>query len=178
MRKISVVKRMDLNEVKTKSGILKETVRCNNCGNDKSTLITMGRDFEYDSTTDDEFKVVRCQTCGLVYLNPRPAISELPTIYPKNYFSYSLVNEDELNRSSLTYLLRRKFYAKKFLDDLSFCPQTDSGEIKVLDVGCGDGRNLNWYRQLDPSRVKTFGVEMEPKAKFEAEKNGHTIFSQ
>ena len=54
------------------------------------TPVTSGRDYEYE-TTPDTFHMVRCNSCGLLYLNPRPnprpGIHDLPTIYPENYYS-------------------------------------------------------------------------------------------
>ena len=160
-----------------KQNIAKTFVHCNNCGADDTDLVTVGHEFEYDNTTPDEFPVVRCRRCGLVYLNPRPAVSELSTIYPPNYFSYSLVKEDQENRSSLTYKLRKALYARKFRGDLEQCPGfREGGTARVLDIGCGDGRNLNWYKEMAPGRVETCGVELDPKAKRIAEANGHTVW--
>ena len=160
-----------------KPNIEKSWVACNNCGRDETDLVTVGREYEYDNTTSDEFTVVRCRACGLVYLNPRPAVSELSTIYPPNYFSYSLVKEDQENRSSLTYRLRKALYDRKFRHDLEECPGFKAGgSARVLDIGCGDGRNLNWYKEIDLERVQTFGVELDPKAQRIAEGNGHTVW--
>jgi len=160
-----------------KRDIEKTHVACNNCGADDTETVTVGHEFEYDNTTPDEFPVVRCRRCGLVYLDPRPAVSELSTIYPPNYFSYSLVKEDKENQSSMTYRLRKALYARKFRSDLEEVPGfRDGGPARVLDIGCGDGRNLNWYREIDPARVTTCGVELDPKAKRIAEDNGHTVW--
>jgi SAM-dependent methyltransferase len=160
-----------------KQNVEKTAVPCNNCGKDDTELVTVGREFEYDNTTPDEFNVVRCRHCQLMYLNPRPAVSELSTIYPPNYFSYSLVKEDEENLSSLTYRLRKRLYAQKFRGDLQQCPGFTTGaRVRVLDIGCGDGRNLNWYKEIDPARVETHGVELNPRAKAIAERHGHTVY--
>ncbi len=72
-----------------KSGIKKVETSCNFCGGSDRKLITTGREHEYDNTTSDVFNVVKCTGCGLVYLNPRPDVSELSTIYPPNYYSYN-----------------------------------------------------------------------------------------
>jgi 2-polyprenyl-3-methyl-5-hydroxy-6-metoxy-1,4-benzoquinol methylase len=160
-----------------KVNIEKCIVVCNNCGHDDTELVTVGHEFEYDNTTPDEFPVVRCRHCHLTYLNPRPAISELSTIYPPNYFSYSLVKEDVDNRSSPTYKLRKALYARKFRGDLDQCPSFRcGGKTRVLDIGCGDGRILNWYKEIDPARVETYGVDLDERAKRIAEGNGHTVF--
>ena len=62
-------------------------VPCNLCGSGRYSVIARGPDFEY-STVPDEFTVVKCNECGMVYLNPRPRPCELETIYPKSYVPY------------------------------------------------------------------------------------------
>src|SRR5580704_17260374 len=71
-----------------RANIEKVHVACNNCGATGGEVIAHGRDHEYP-TTPDTFTVVRC-ACGLVYLDPRPSVSELDTIYPKDYYAYQL----------------------------------------------------------------------------------------
>src|SRR4029450_1058589 len=73
-----------------KSNIRKVETTCNTCGSTNTEIVTTGSEHEYDNTTDDVFTVVRCTDCGLVYLNPRPDLSELETIYPPNYYAYKI----------------------------------------------------------------------------------------
>jgi 2-polyprenyl-3-methyl-5-hydroxy-6-metoxy-1,4-benzoquinol methylase len=155
-----------------KSGIKKVDTICNNCGSEKSELVTVGHEHEYDNTTDDEFKVVRCSECGLVYLNPRPDISELSVIYPPNYYAYSIEEGyDEKQRQNLYYKFRYAGILKGLEGILSFCP--DSESMKVLDIGCADGHVLNWFRQVKTRKVETYGVDMHEAAVEKANARGH-----
>jgi SAM-dependent methyltransferase len=62
-----------------------ERVDCNLCGGADSRVLYSLRDYRYFTDTV-EWDVVRCQTCGLGYLNPRPTQDEIERYYPSRYF--------------------------------------------------------------------------------------------
>ncbi|MCC7530869.1 MAG: class I SAM-dependent methyltransferase [Candidatus Melainabacteria bacterium] len=159
-----------------KVGIKKVEVCCNNCGSRASSLVTEGVEHEYKNTTSDIFRVVKCHDCGLVYLNPRPDISELSTIYPSEYYAYHLAekNVEKENTNSLLYRARRNVYLSRLERALSLSAQ--KGSLKVLDIGCADGRALNWYKQVRCANVETFGVDFDEKAVQLARNAGHTVY--
>ena len=47
-----------------------ETIKCDLCGEENFTFLFEGHD--YLSFSPNTFKVMRCNSCGLVCLNPRP----------------------------------------------------------------------------------------------------------
>src|SRR5947209_4166610 len=49
---------------------------CCVCNDDNAVPCGIGEDFEY-RTSRDSFVAMRCQGCGLIYLSPRPDVSEL-----------------------------------------------------------------------------------------------------
>ena len=159
-----------------KSAIKKVDVSCIICGSSDSALVTEGVEHEYKTTTDDVFRVVKCARCGLHYLNPRPDVSELKTIYPDEYYAYHLQskNVERENKHSLLYKARRFVHLSRLTRALSLCVTT--GHLKVLDVGCADGRALNWYRQVERFEVKTYGVDFDPIAVERARQQGHTVY--
>lgn len=159
-----------------KVAIKKVEVCCNNCGSINSSLVTEGVEHEYKNTTSDVFRVVKCRDCGLVYLNPRPDISELSTIYPSEYYAYHLAekNVEKENTNSLLFKARRNVYLSRLERALSRC--APKGDLKVLDVGCADGRALNWYKQARSANVETFGVDFDEKAVQMARNAGHTVY--
>ena len=53
-----------------------EPARCCICGTRDAEPVGVGEDFEY-RTSPDSFLTVRCDHCGLVYLDPRPTRAEL-----------------------------------------------------------------------------------------------------
>jgi len=159
-----------------KTAIKKVEVCCNNCGSSASSLYTLGVEHEYKNTTSDVFRVVKCQDCGLVYLNPRPDISELSTIYPDEYYAYHLAekNVEKENTASLLYKARRHVYLTRLEKALALTGAKES--LRVLDIGCADGRALNWYRQVRSAKVETFGVDFDEKAVELARNAGHTVY--
>jgi 2-polyprenyl-3-methyl-5-hydroxy-6-metoxy-1,4-benzoquinol methylase len=158
-----------------KSNIQKVETTCNNCGAPDTSFITDGVEHEYDNTTDDVFHVVRCNGCGLAYLNPRPHVSELSTIYPSNYYAYHLEEGyDDAQRSNLYYKLRYANILAGLERVLSFVPK---GKVKVLDIGCADGHVLNWFGRVRTHHVETFGVDMNERAVEKAKAQGHQAFA-
>ncbi|MBS1954061.1 MAG: class I SAM-dependent methyltransferase [Cyanobacteria bacterium SZAS-4] len=123
--------------ISTKSGITKVSTRCNLCNADDYELVTTGREHEYDNTTADDFNVVRCTKCGLIYLNPRPDVSELSTIYPVNYYSYNQkALRDQANPNSILHQLRYKGFQAKIRKSLSLCEhENESAEGKLAGGG-------------------------------------------
>lgn len=163
---------------KPKSNIQKVDSACNLCGSSRRLPVTSGREHEYLNTTDDLFNVVRCADCGLVYLDPRPDVSELPTIYPPNYYSY---NQDKLRRNanpdSLLLRIRYKGFRAKIEKSLSLLSLKSNEIVRVLDIGCGDGHLLNLYREARGTNVETTGVDFSLSAVILAAAQGHNTYS-
>ncbi len=158
-----------------KSDIQKVDTTCNNCGSAQRELITTGSEHEYDNTTDDVFNVVRCTNCGLAYLNPRPDVSELATIYPANYYAYAIEeNYDESQRQNLYFKVRYSRILAGLEYVLSFCK---GDKLKILDIGCADGHILNWFRKVRTHDVETYGVDLNEAAIAKARSQGHTVYA-
>ena len=60
-----------------------EYVNCNLCGLDDTQVLFRKKD--KFSISQDEFHVVECRRCGLLYVNPRPARQEMGKFYPETY---------------------------------------------------------------------------------------------
>lgn len=147
---------------------------CPLCGTEASHLVMRGRDREYD-TTPDEFSVVRCASCGLRRLNPRPALSELQRIYPPHYHAYRMRPESDRSPTRpLVTQLRHRFYSRRLRRSLRYLD--DRAMIDLLDVGCGDGWMLDLYRRHGHGRIRTFGVDVHPAACAMARRAGHTVW--
>jgi len=125
-----------------------ETVPCNLCGADDASPVFEGRDLAYGA--DGTFRLVKCGRCGLVYVNPRPTLEELPAYYPQDY--QALVRDAPV---------RERQGVEKIGANLIFrrrMPPFVTGG-RALEIGCGSGwylaflRNLGWQVQ---------GVEVAP----------------
>ncbi len=141
-----------------------EYVNCSNCGLDDTQLLFKKRDkFE---TTEDEFKVVECRRCGLLYVNPRPTREEMGKFYPETYSWKETLAAD----SFVTKWVRKleKGYRYHLLKDetskaLRF---TEKRLGRVLDIGCGTGDRLDVFRKRG---FETYGVETSHSADYARE---------
>jgi SAM-dependent methyltransferase len=122
-----------------------ETVACNLCGATHATPMAGGA-----------FPMVRCRTCGLVYLNPRPPADALLTLYA-DYHARSGQDETAWDR-----LMAQVF---REAADLLCAAVRDPGRQRLLDVGCGFGgfvavmRRRGWEVEgLDPSPTAVAGA--------------------
>jgi SAM-dependent methyltransferase len=64
-----------------------EYVRCNLCGCDDTGFLFRLSDHRLQ-VDDVEWTAVRCRSCGLGYLNPRPDPAEIARYYPPAYFAH------------------------------------------------------------------------------------------
>lgn len=149
-----------------------EVINCNQCGSPNSSVVARGTDREY-FTTLDEFTIVKCTGCGLVYLNPRPVAAELGTIYPPNYHSY-ILDSAAGSKDSFITRMRQKAGANRFKPVMKHLMSFD--HIDLLDIGCGNGWMMQQFKTLDPQRISTYGVEISETACQEARKLGHTAY--
>lgn len=130
-------------------------VQCCICSNTKNSIIGQGPDFEYH-TSDDEFTMVQCSNCGLVYLNPRPDNSEFRTIYPDNYIPYRF---DE-HLSGFVNKLRMTVQSLKVKSLRRYVPEN----AVVWDVGCGGGFFLECLRTSGKQSWQLTGVDVSDSA--------------
>jgi SAM-dependent methyltransferase len=115
----------------------------------------------YDSLRDlltgapGQFRLVVCNECQFIYLNPRPTANELATYYPDNYEPFLKVNPKamkSLQRWFLNYGLRKR--ATPILR------HKERG--RVLDIGCATGQYLDYIKSH--SHWEVFGVELDKSA--------------
>lgn len=129
---------------------------CCNCGEtDASVPLAVGEDFEY-RTSPDTFTMYRCQRCDVIFLDPRPAHTELGRIYGPNYHAY---NFDE-GSFGLSYKVRAWLETKRIMDWCADLPPN----ARILDIGAGDGFHLKLLRQAGKPTWKMEAVEPDAKA--------------
>lgn len=126
-------------------------IRCNACGADGHSVMLVGRDLLHD--LPGEYTLVRCDKCGLLYLNPQPTYEELRPHYPYDYEPHVGSREEQLN------WLRRIDYRygieKRYRAIMRYC----KGPGTMLDVGCGPGTFLAGMREHD---WRVAGIEPSP----------------
>lgn len=127
--------------------------------------------------TDERFDAVRCDGCGLVYLNPRPAPEALARYYSEDYACYHERRHREVRGAD--GLIMRCAYgspaaqpgaAGRLLAALVSLARTPEqagfglawhGEGRLLDFGCGQGTFLRRMHELG---WKVEGMDFSPHA--------------
>lgn len=133
-----------------------ENVHCYSCGSNNAS----------DFALENGFSLVKCTSCGLLYVNPRPNAEEVDQahklgqhrgaelIQTTGYYDFSKV-------SSYTQTLKEIF--------------KDSSVLKGkrwLDIGCGYGEFLQALNKFSSNGVIVKGVEPNVKKAAAARKNG------
>lgn len=143
-----------------------ESVPCDLCGPTIVEPVGVGEDFEY-WTSPDTFLVVRCTSCGLVYLDPRPTVAELDRIYPPDYHAFDFSEE----RFGLVYKVRERLEARRVLKWAGGL----RSDATILDVGCGDGFHLDLLRRYGRDTWRVEGVEPDERAAAAARARGLVV---
>jgi SAM-dependent methyltransferase len=138
-------------------------VQCCICKVEDAELVGVGKDFEYD-TSPDTFSAMRCRSCGLIYLNPRPNVSEFEKIYPTNYHAFDFSKKE----FGIVFKIRAWLEARRLLS----CCKDLPADARILDVGCGDGFHLNLLRQYGKKSWSLEGIDMDKRAVDMAKKSG------
>jgi 2-polyprenyl-3-methyl-5-hydroxy-6-metoxy-1,4-benzoquinol methylase len=92
--------------------------------------------------SEEKFRIVKCHSCGLVFMNPMPDPEELKKYYPLEYYeSYGMAKRELkfLQRSKVQKVIRLK---KKG---------------SILDIGCQKGEFL---KRMEEKGWKVFGVDI------------------
>jgi len=138
--------------------------RCPGCESPAQRELCVTRDRHYGIQGD--YRVVQCETCELVFLNPMYEDSELALLYPEDYYAY----QDCFRKPSrIEKFLKKLLRYEAGVKDPSF-----DRPGKVLDVGCGSG----WFlARMRDQGWDTYGVEIsETAAKLGSKKAGLCIF--
>lgn len=127
------------------------SILCNLCGQNNGKLLFRARDINY-LATKEEFNVVECGSCGLVYLNPQPEESELPAFYTNEYRPYK-----SSEQTAIPY------------------QEPANPSRYILDIGSGAGDLLAEIYQKDRSAA-LYGVDFDKRAVEAGQKKGFPIF--
>jgi 2-polyprenyl-3-methyl-5-hydroxy-6-metoxy-1,4-benzoquinol methylase len=128
-----------------------QTRTCIACSSDRTTLLfTQLQDYEF-GLGPGTFSFVRCDTCGLIRLDPMPGPSELQTFYSS---AYHTLYGGRLKKSLITFLERHA------LKELAARLQHDA---RILDVGCSTGEFMKALAAKYPG-WRVAGLEMNAES--------------
>jgi len=141
---------------------------CPVCGADRFAAYASGHDYEL-LTCRNEWRFVKCESCSHVWLNPRPAISTLPVIYPPTYYAYNYANQvNVIARKGKEFLDRGKM--QSILKRLPTPPKS------FVDVGCGEGRFLRVMEKQGLDRSNIYGLELDENVVAPLAKEGYKAY--
>lgn len=103
-----------------------ETIPCDLCGSARHAIVYQSPDRRYP--TLEIFSIVRCNDCGLGFLNPRPTFEEMGKYYPPAYYEEEFVCNPKHHQ---TRYAREARYLREF--------EARGGARRLLDVGCANG---------------------------------------
>jgi SAM-dependent methyltransferase len=137
---------------------------CPVCGNKRfSAVVHEGVDYEYG--VEGHFKIVKCVSCGLVHLNPRPDLKEIISYYPHTYHAYQKPTQHLMFwlMNSMRWLTRANQYIRLI-----------GRNGKILDVGCGDGEVIEELKKR--GKWELWGIDFNKNAISDAKKKGFRVF--
>lgn len=139
-----------------------EKVNCNFChSGDHSLLLDIH--YEHGRGSIENFRLVQCPICDLVYLNPRPGVSEMSKYYGDFYYNNLKSfgqNRDNGNSLISYYKKVRKKQSRQIRRRKANFVQKEIKKGKILDVGCGQGDFL-YEMRLDG--WESWGIDISDK---------------
>jgi len=97
----------------------------------KACLVCNGAKLYYLFSISDH-RIVRCDDCGLLFINPQPSDEELSRIYGADYF---LGSDTETGRQTVSEI--KQATVQLYLSEIRRYRGCKNG--RLLEVGCGDG---------------------------------------
>jgi len=158
-----------------------ERVNCPGCAAEQSQVALIGRDWTLDPQR--RIFIVRCDSCGLHFTNPRPTMERLGAYYSADYAPYQrqrgeIERGSKLSTTIRTWVLADAFgapankprgwrravvrFVRLFQSSEHFgfgIPY--QGEGRLLDFGCGDGTFL---RRMAAIGWQTTGLDFGERA--------------
>jgi 2-polyprenyl-3-methyl-5-hydroxy-6-metoxy-1,4-benzoquinol methylase len=142
---------------------MKEKVNCNLCGQDKPKFLFKKEGYNF----------VKCQNCGLIYVNPRDDQATILKRYQEPYFhikDFQNKNPDVVGY--FDYVGDRPIYEEYFEQKLKQIEKIRPAPGKILDIGCSLGYFLN---RAKAHGYQTYGIEISEYAFNFAKKSGHKV---
>jgi SAM-dependent methyltransferase len=112
---------------------MSEEIRCLLCSSGDSELLFWAEDIRH--AIPGRYAWRRCASCGLVYLSPRPTLTEMASYYPGDYALFRTATEHPDWRPFRW--IQQRDIQQRCRDAQRLIPRG-----RVLDIGCGTGEFL------------------------------------
>ncbi len=146
-----------------------ESISCDLCCSNNSTLLLQTRDYRYGHP--EKFNIVKCDRCGLIYINPRPSSKSISKLYEADYTpeDKSLILP-QIETQKIKRILRKIWHRinGQYYDEV-----IAKAEGRILDIGCGNGHLLLSLKQ---KCCEVYGVETNPKSVKVCNELGLSVF--
>ena len=124
-----------------------ESTNCNLCGADDFKEYLEQTDHRYSETPRDVFKLVKCNKCGLIYLNPRPTKEYIQKFYPSSFYEPrklgNKAKEGTLETIAKIFVLPHILKSKALQEKISIVEKYHSTNGKILDIGSCSAKFLS-----------------------------------
>lgn len=145
---------------------------CPMCGASGERASTYAEGYDYElRTCSNRWRFVACGSCGHVWLNPRPSVRTLGTIYPPHYYAYAYTQK----------VPGLALKAKNWLDERKFrgiVGALDRPARSFVDIGCGDGRYLKLMRRMGVPDSANYGLELDDRVVASLRSQGFQAFNR
>lgn len=128
---------------------------CNLCGSDRQKPFSETRDY----ISGETFRVVRCEECGLVYVDPQPPLENLHRYYPVIHQMAPPAAYERLDARGRVRAVKRI---------------AGHSPSRILDIGCGKGLLL---KALSDCGWSVAGTEMSESSCAYANSIGVPVFA-
>jgi 2-polyprenyl-3-methyl-5-hydroxy-6-metoxy-1,4-benzoquinol methylase len=173
-----------------------EDVPCGACGSLNSRQLFKAKDFLYGNA--GSWPVAQCESCQVVFLNPRIPPNEIGPYYPKTYYTNAFERNSQLAHVRRTW--RQKLKSALLAAEFGYPLPADVAPLdvlisgilgrawagsasfsrnirykpggRVMDVGCGSGAMLDRFAALG---WQTYGTEVSEESAKVAKAGGHHI---
>lgn len=141
-------------------------LKCNLCGADNFRLVLENYDRQHNKP--GIFNIVKCNQCGLVYLNPRP--KNINDYYTDDYVPYSIPKETFPESLTSKILSSERYYKKhknsfdnicSWIFEKIYSPVPCKEKGKILDIGCGSG---SYIYTLKKYGWDVYGLDISSKS--------------
>lgn len=156
-------------------------IKCPACFSQKVSFRFQGEDV-YEKEASGRFSYYQCDNCDSIFIWPLPQPREISTFYPSDYYAYKesskkgfltelrekvvITGYEGYQGENLFWRLLIPLIRGKFVDIL---PARLVGSGKFLDVGCGNGRDLEL---LGKYGWEAHGIEIDRRVAEGAKRRG------